>query len=243
MIKLNNIIYNNIFIKGTNLFETYYYYPTFKNQSIKQFNIKQYNLNKIFGLLETSNNTYKNNIYNLTTKSFNYKFIFNNLLNWFIFKNARYLYEIGFSPDYKSTLELILTLHTNIFTPQINNKTLTNYSVLQLQKLRNKRMQLIYIRRNATHNNHLLIISFKSILMLNLLVLKGIKVGVKGRAGDLRWVKLRYYSKNTIKCSKYSVNSIKSSNSLGYFVTKWGSTSIRCEMSSITYQTINSINV
>ena len=47
-------------------------------------------------------------------------------------------------------------------------------------------MQLIYIRRNATHNNHLLIISFKSILMLNLLVLKGIKVGVKGRAGDLR---------------------------------------------------------
>ena len=73
-----------------------------------------------------------------------------------------------------------------------------------------------------------------SIYSLNFLTLKNINFKVKGRAGDLRWVKVRYLSKLEDSVSVYRRNIFKTRFDISYFVTKWGSTSIRTQYQYLT---------
>jgi hypothetical protein len=99
------------------------------------------------------------------------------------------------------------------------------------------------MRRNVYLNK--LLISFSNSIIfnkLNLLSIKGLIFGVKGRATDLRWVKFRYWKKYPITITNYYTNLYKTSSSLDYFVTKWGSTSIRSQISYLKYQQNTYIN-
>ena len=73
-----------------------------------------------------------------------------------------------------------------------------------------------------------------SIYRLNFLVVKNINFKVKGRAGDLRWVKVRYLNTTSGSVSAYKKNIFKTQSDINYFVTKWGSTSIRTQYQYLT---------
>ena len=64
------------------------------------------------------------------------------LLNFVMYFNINTLYTIGKSPDYKATVLLIINVYNNLLFPWTGANLFSHYSVLQLQRIRNKAMQL-----------------------------------------------------------------------------------------------------
>lgn len=210
-----------------------------KIENSNQFSYKHFN--KLFGLCEIYIIKNKNLIYldySLNIKQFNSQFFINILVEWISLNNYKNLQDIGKNPDYKITLDIILSCHTNIYIPWISSNLMTNYSTLQLQKIKNKKMQLNWMWRNVYLNRVLISFTDRWFKHLNLLCIKGLLFNVKGRAADLRWVKLRYWKKSPITITKYCNNLYRTVASSDYFVTKWGSTSIKIQISYLKYQRV-----
>lgn len=73
--------------------------------------------------------------------------------------------------------------------------------------------------------------NFNIFKLQQLLGVDGVSANIKGRAADLRWVKARYIVRGRIGFHLLSNDLSISSNNIDYFVTKWGSTSIRVQLS------------
>lgn len=213
--------------KALNLIENYIYY---------QKNIRKTsdtNINLLSSLNEITNFNNISNNYSINSFESNFYYKFNKILYFLIGNHSKNWHLIGRAPDFKNTLEIILFIHLNNYFPKISNRYITNYSILQLQRIRNKAMQLNWMGRNSMHNK--IFFNFNNeyyIKNLKMFALKGIKFGVKGRAADYRWVKLRYYRKLPLSF-KHNPHLYRNTFFQDFFTTKWGSTNIRCQ---ITYK-------
>ena len=173
----------------------------------------------------------------INLKNFNYLFFkLNVILKWVNTLTGKYLKKINRNIDYKTTLDLILLIHLNIKLPWINSYLWVNFFLYQLYLIKLKKDQLYFIRKNYAYHKLLLNIFQINAILKSYKInnLKSILQHVKGRAGNLRWVKSRYFKTTNISYSNYNNNYIFSSH-INYFITKWGSISVRLQAHYKTY--------
>jgi len=187
-----------------------------------------------FTLIETSpykllNNNYTN--FNLTFK--NFIFINFSLLWYFLLSKSYFMLRNTYQHiDFKNTLEFIISLTTNKYINFYPSNLLTIYSIYQLQLIKNKKMQNSWINRNSLQL--LLLYKFNN-LKINkynkLINFKNIIFNIKGRAADLRWVKLRTKKYGNFSKKSYVFQESYNWESTNTFVTKWGTVSIKSKIS------------
>ena len=230
----------NIFIKSNFKFTRLYLFKN-KNYSNVHWNkLKFYKKNNIFQvslivaqkfISESYFNCSNLSILTINLKNFNYLFFkLNIILKWVNTLTGKYLKRINQNIDYKSTLDIILLIHLNLKLPWLNSVLWVNFFLYQLYLIKLKKDQLYFIRKNYKYNKLLLnIFNINSVLKQYLINnLSSILQHIKGRSGNLRWVKSRYLKTTNVTYSKYNNNYIMSSN-INYFTTKWGSVSIRLQ--------------
>lgn len=143
--------------------------------------------------------------------------------------------------DYKETLEFLINLLTNKYNNWQTSKLLAEYSVAQIQLIKNKKMQNSWIKRNS--KQLFFIYKFGNINLnkkQQFLTIRGLSLDLKGRAADLRWVRLRYlkFGKLTYSWKDFLGSSNWKSSQI--FLTKWGSINIKSSSSSYKFQRLNS---
>lgn len=179
---------------------------------------------------DTSSCTDKDKII-LSVSSKNYSHF--GILKIFIFLsfNLNLNMNILTQPDYLPSLDYFISLYLNIYTPWISAYLTSSYCTQQLQRIKNKKMQQIWFLRVNYICSTLINLPKQYYFWskYNYTSIKGIYLGIKGRAADMRWVMLRsmqtgYYKKWT---KNYSSVNFYSLYSIKFFLTKWGVVSFR----------------
>ena len=185
--------------------------------------------------ISTWPNKLKKASFNLSTKNFTLQ-TFNLLWYTKLIKSYFMLRNTYQHIDFKNTLEFLIDLCTNKYTTLYPSSLFSKYSSYQLQLIKNKKMQNSWMSRNS-----LQLLELRNYATLNinknfpLLKFRGFEFSVKGRAADLRWVKLRIRTFGYFK--KVSFLDVSASNweSTDIFVTKWGSVSIKVRSSTLKF--------
>ena len=160
----------------------------------------------------------------------NYQFKFNLILKWVFIYFFVSFKTIIWNIDFKLTFDLILTMQINSFLPWVNTKLWVNFILYQLYLVKTKKKQLNFIKRNYRQIKFFLYLFkyFRVFLNLKFSSLKSLSLLMKGRAGNIKWVKVRYLNTQNIKYSKYITKFVFCSH-INIFTTKWGSTSVRLQ--------------
>lgn len=143
-------------------------------------------------------------------------------------KSYRMLQSTHLHVDFKDTMEFFLTLtSTKIGLVAPISIPLSNFLALQLQLIKNKRMQIAWLKRISLQLSlYLKFSQFTLIRTQNLISFYGLNIILNGRAADLRWVKSRSLDIGKISKTGKKIQNAKEWFSSDYFVTKWGSISL-----------------
>ena len=148
------------------------------------------------------------------------------LWNYILVKSYKMLRQTGLHVDFKDTFEsLLFGLTTKIGAVDPISIFLVKFLTFQFQLIKNKRMQLVWLKRLTTQLT--LCLKFNALTQIhnqNLIMCEGLNMTLCGRAADLRWVKPRYFKTGAI--SKTSKRNIGEWIARDEFVTKWGSISL-----------------
>lgn len=146
-------------------------------------------------------------------------------------------------PDFHSSFEFAIFLHLNIYYTWITSNIAVNYYTKALSRITNKQMQEIWLENTICFHKDLFSLQNSDYFnQLQYGFLKGMNLGIKGRAANLKKVELREFTTSGITKSKFNAdNNFYTCYSMNYFTTKWGSTSCRISFAyKISNNKINS---
>ena len=129
---------------------------------------------------------------------------------------------------FKVTYDFLITLQFNRLLCWLNTTLYSRFVIYQTHLTRLKKDQLSYINRVFMQTRFLIRLDYHSIHFKNLRInsVSGFLIHFKGRMGNLRQVRSRFYKTNNISYAKH-LNSFFFSCDRTYFTTKWGSMSLR----------------
>lgn len=150
----------------------------------------------------------------------------NHLFSMYLFK-YKYLFNNLSQPHLRNIIYLSSILNSNKYKTKIVSEIWTFNNTYEMQKIRNKRLQLKYINFSILFLNQKNALN-KVINLFNYKSLIGFKYYLAGRANNVLWVKTRYIKNNYKKESKFS----KDSHNFGkyssdFFTTYWGSINVK----------------
>ena len=204
-----------------------YYYFTIKSCGVSiQYNnnvLNKFAINESKLIHQNKKNLVNFNWSLQSTSTFEFK----KIVYFVIFSTFRMLRNTYQHVDYKSTIEFVVNTYFNNYLNTHSADLVAQYSSYQLQLIKNKKMQNSWMKRNsiqwkllnkyAKHDKN---------WYSGVSPIRGLQLSVKGRAADLRWVKLRFLQSGILNSMTKNYKFFKSWKSEENFVTKWGSINI-----------------
>lgn len=148
------------------------------------------------------------------------------LFSVYLFK-YRYLFNSISQPHLRNIIYLSSKLNSDKYKSKIVSEIWTFNNSYEMQKIRNKSLQLKYINASILiFNQKKILNSFLTFFNYNALV--GFKYYLAGRANNVLWVKTRYIKNSYKKESKVGYNLYNlSPYSSDFFTTYWGSINVK----------------